>query len=860
MAISEKWVAGGTLDISFGDTAWHKTVKVPKKTDLTAEFSYGDYVAKYWISEDNQTELIDLSYAYCAADSNFAMQKGVLYNCGYSGYAANRNKKYILSNDGEMSIGLAHLNDFSTYSNFGIYGGDRSSNKKQDTENTPLTDYLNGYYARQAGKVYGGGFVPFVGGYNFKDIVAVPIIMSYRLASGKNPAEATVSEMQSLYYRLSTIDAFFNKEYITFPYVMGVYIAFVNVNTDTKTMRVSNNQPKVLPMINGSWTIDIDVVDEGTQSIKYYPIYGDDNSNNETLDGWYAWDGTESVWQRKSLHPFRVMGYCGNQNEWKQPLIRIDGLSPNYSSTGKLIITGDWIHTDLVTVSATEHWVKIYSDAITSANVASFCEYVRKQAAYLGCFFNCNGYVDAMDYRFIDDNTYMGIIDSSGITHGEYTQGINNTKNQQYDWSDVINDTPYKPGGGGEEEPGTVTGDGLNRYINAVTGFGIGKKHYAVTDTELAALNQYIYDMSDFKAVCRRWVSRGGSLASLENEYGDDAGYKAAFYTRAGFGEYPTNNYISLLAFPFDIPGAYLTDSGFILGTADTSQPYYPDVSERYDITPDTKPTTKAITTNSGIITLDLGSTTIKHPVYKDFRAYEPYTRIELAVPYHGTIELQASEWLNHNLSIEIDVDLSSGASYAYVLCDGIPQYALAGTMGVSVPLTVQSSSDNNISLNDMSIQSAAQKTALKYGIINAGIDVLDQAVTAAMTDNVEFTRSIKTGLNVSQQIEQTALSQRAINYKVQHTADGRSIIGTSAPAIQFTSENQCRLTIHYPNMLQYNNSVYASTVGYACNRQGLLSSFSGYTVCSNINITGIACTDAEATLIIQQMQSGIIL
>lgn len=534
-------------------------------------------------------------------------------------------------------------------------------------------------------------------------------------------------------------------------------------------------------------------------------------------------------------------------------VLSVDKLSGYYTS-GNYIYAG---HTDRNVLGSTKE---------------DFREAIRRRVAYFGLFFtdresllyNSSGNMwSTYDELFSHEDMHCGTIDASGMTHGDYTTGKKNYGQKQYGSSDLARDSgakPITPGGGGEEEPGTVTGDGLNRYTNAVTGFGIGKKHYAVTDTELAALNQYIYDMSDFKAVCRRWVSRGGSLASLENEYGDDAGYKAAFYTRAGFGEYPTNNYISLLAFPFDIPGAYLTDSGFILGTADTSQPYYPDVSERYDITPDTKPTTKAITTNSGIITLDLGSTIIKHPVYKDFRAYEPYTRIELAVPYHGTVELQASEWLNHNLSVEIDVDLSSGASYAYVLCDGIPQYALAGTMGVSVPLTVQSSSDNNISLNDMSIQSAAQKTALKYGIINAGIDVLDQAVTAAMTDNVDFMRSIKTGLNVSQQIEQTALSQRAINYKVQHTADGRSIIGTSAPAIQFMSENQCRLTIHYPNMLQYNSSVYASTIGHACNRQGLLSSFSGYTVCSNINLAGIPCTDAEATLIIQQMQSGVIL
>lgn len=414
-------------------------------------------------------------------------------------------------------------------------------------------------------------------------------------------------------------------------------------------------------------------------------------------------------------------------------------------------------------------------------------------------------------------------------------------------------------GGGSEEEKNKVTGDNLKRYVNAITGFNLGTKHYAVTDQELAALNTYIYTMSDFKAVCSRWTSQGGDIRSLENLYTDDAGYKADYYTRAGYGEYPTNNYISLMAFPFDIPGSALVDSGFILGTSDTSEAYYPPTSERYDITPIAKPTTKAISGN-GIITLDLGSTTITHPAYTDFRAYEPYTRIELAVPYHGTIELQASEWLNHVLSIEIDVDLSTGSSYAYIINDGIPQYALAGSMGISVPLTATQSSDNNISLNELSIQSAAQKTALKYGVINSGIDILTTMYNGATGDAVSLKDTLKTGLKISQQIEQNALAQKAISYKVNHTADGRSIIGTSAPSIQFASENECRLTIHYPNMLQYNADQYGRTVGYACNKHGSVSDFKGYTVCSNINLDSVPCSDAEATLIIQQMQSGVIL
>lgn len=558
---------------------------------------------------------------------------------------------------------------------------------------------------------------------------------------------------------------------------------------------------------------------------------------------------TVSSWD-KELNGDNANGYnniFGNMAATAQMDTSTDYLYPIFDERSD--ITSGWCATN-------------YQDFGTIQN---FHDEMMKSAAYHGTFFTDTTipYSNSIP-DWLSNNMYCGVIDQNGVTHGEYTKGIRNVRNFQYDSENVSIDSNVTPkkdgsGGGSEDDPNTITGDTLSRYVNAITGFNLGTKHYAVTDQELAALNNYIYTMSDFNAVCNRWTTQGGDIRSLENLYTDDAGYKADYYTRAGYGEYPTNNYISLMAFPFDIPGSALVDSGFILGTSDTSEAYYPPTSERYDITPSTKPATKAISGN-GIITLDLGSTTITHPSYTDFRAYEPYTRIELAIPYHGTIELQASEWLNHELSIEIDVDLSTGASYAYILNDGIPQYALAGSMGITVPLTATQSSDNNISLNELSIQSAAQKTALKYGAINSGIDILTTMYKAATGDAVSLTDTLKTGLKISQQIEQNTLAQKAISYKVNHTADGRSIIGTSAPSIQFASENECRLTIHYPNMLQYNADQYGRTVGYACNKQGSVSDFTGYTVCSNINLESVPCSDAEATLIIQQMQSGVIL
>ena len=49
----------------------------------------------------------------------------------------------------------------------------------------------------------------------------------------------------------------------------------------------------------------------------------------------------------------------------------------------------------------------------------------------------------------------------------------------------------------------------------------------------------------------------------------------------------------------------------------------------------------------------------------------------------------------------------------------------------------------------------------------------------------------------------------------------------------------------------------YGHTVGYACEEYGKISSFSGYTVCDNVDTTGIFGTDEEKRMIKEIMESG---
>ena len=56
-----------------------------------------------------------------------------------------------------------------------------------------------------------------------------------------------------------------------------------------------------------------------------------------------------------------------------------------------------------------------------------------------------------------------------------------------------------------------------------------------------------------------------------------------------------------------------------------------------------------------------------------------------------------------------------------------------------------------------------------------------------------------------------------------------------------------------------YNRTAYGKTVGFACNKNGKLSDFSGLTVCAAFDLSGIECTAEEKQIIANYLKGGVI-
>ena len=81
---------------------------------------------------------------------------------------------------------------------------------------------------------------------------------------------------------------------------------------------------------------------------------------------------------------------------------------------------------------------------------------------------------------------------------------------------------------------------------------------------------------------------------------------------------------------------------------------------------------------------------------------------------------------------------------------------------------------------------------------------------------------------------------------------------GKSSPACNLSNPLLPYLIISRPTWEKPQN--YEHTYGKVCHTSGLISSFSGFTVCRNVDVSGINCTELEQNMIKSLLESGVYL
>lgn len=160
---------------------------------------------------------------------------------------------------------------------------------------------------------------------------------------------------------------------------------------------------------------------------------------------------------------------------------------------------------------------------------------------------------------------------------------------------------------------------------------------------------------------------------------------------KAAFNE-PLEQIISIKMYPFDLTkenssgktrGVYHMQEGDKLDLGIVSLDLGIDITGFYQM-------------NSNYDSIfEFGEVEIPWNLTRPFLNFEPYTELQLYLPYIGTIKLSALEFMNNKLSLEYSIDFSSGCCEAYIFRGeigegGLYTYTLAqsaeGIIGQDMP------------------------------------------------------------------------------------------------------------------------------------------------------------------------------
>lgn len=416
---------------------------------------------------------------------------------------------------------------------------------------------------------------------------------------------------------------------------------------------------------------------------------------------------------------------------------------------------------------------------------------------------------------FTDVDLCLPIIDDNGIAHGDYTRGADNVNNDFIDLSSQW-EKNYTPSAPIDTNTYSIT-TGFNTVGNVAS----TTKQYVINANALQGLSGELW------SVVGDLITNPDDLKNLDNLLLD------TFLTSN-----PIDAIVSVKKFPLSSVPHGENLENIYLGKYQTSAAGYTLALQqaRYNF--------------EGI------------PIFPKFGNcfldYSPYTKMQLYVPFCGTIDIDAADFMGRTLSVEMVIDFITGSVTAYVLANQLVVTSLTGTCAIDIPITGTEQATVNSAYESATI---AERQARKNEIMQTvGI----------------FTHPIKTAtkpLTTAAERVSTALDRAQREYELTHINMPLRQIGQASPLNSWALEFVCRLIIYYPDgeCISFNATnepslisdkvqAFGAVSGFATVETDTLNKFTGFTQVSDADLTGISATDTEKEMIINLLQSGVYL
>lgn len=442
----------------------------------------------------------------------------------------------------------------------------------------------------------------------------------------------------------------------------------------------------------------------------------------------------------------------------------------------------------------------------------SFKELALRATAAYGLYFTDRQSV-AENGTYTDDNIYIGLIDSNGLTHGDYLKGSATALAPQAAWTDM-------------QQSGydyTKAVDNTN-YDNST----------------------YFYFQLPSNAFTKQWVCTKSQVDQLAGEM-----YAAVNNRPAGMPVEEYNNEIFLVNNPLDaivsilkFPVQNILSVGLPqpikLGAYTTSIQALPLIYQTFDYT----------------FKFDVSH---QNSVYQknggSFLDFEPYTKADLTIPFCGTVSIPLTYIYDYDdLTVHLLIDFISGACTAVITAHGIAIDSVSGTCAITLPVSGIQKATLDQQIQSVAQAQKSQQTSLGLGLlggaVSIGIGIATGSLPVAIGGAAAVIGSFAKAANTGEQI----------NYDLKHMELPLKQISAASGALAQSMDMRCKLRITRPKLARsYSAAEYASTIGYATVSNGKVSNYSGFTQ-ATIDLSGVPATAEEKNLIKQHFANGVYL
>ena len=440
-------------------------------------------------------------------------------------------------------------------------------------------------------------------------------------------------------------------------------------------------------------------------------------------------------------------------------------------------------------------------------------EDIIKSIACFGLFFTGTQTV-AENGDLTNSDMYIGLIDEDGIGRGRYLQGAATAQAPQAaaSYKDMHN-TGYDP---------------------------------SAVDTTQYSNDTLFYSSQSSHAFTKMYILEGADVSSLADEL-----YTAVSQAPQGEEIERYNQSVFLTQNPID---CIISLKKFPMGIG-TLTPKVPMKLGSYQCTTQGRP----LPYNTGIYTFTFSRNTnngLKDWFGDSFLDYEPYTKVELTVPFCGTVEIPCCYMYEYDtIEVKLIVDFITGACTAYILSRGITIDSVSGDCAVNLPVNgIQSA---NLDSQIYSAAGARNKSALTNGLgligglAAVGIGIATGGIGTAVVGGIA---ALTSGANLVAQ-------DKKIEYELQHMQLPLKQVSSASGAISQTYDMRCKLRITRPvlDTEHYDPEIYADTTGFACLIQGDVKDFSGLTA-GEIDLDGVAAPETVKRMIQNLFAEGVYL